>query len=276
MFSLYLYNCHCHQIFLGCSPDGGYPAILEDILADRDLIGRVSLVEGIPFEKDLELLKSSYRVTKFPDIFRTAKIAPVVAPWKAAVTTKPRSLLTPSPVQNPVPLSRASTNTTLASNGASTNVPASTPSSGNTSSPGEFQVVHSKASNSARPKTVERNRYGQRVDRLDFKTIPRDDLNRIKKLKLCNFYYLLGECPNDSCHHDHSRKLGKNDYFTLSAIARMTPCRFGLECDDPDCMYGHRCPQSEPGKKECYWGSNCRFDTTAHGIDTNIVKLTKV
>lgn len=199
-----------------------------------------------------------------------------MAPWKAAVTTKPRSLLTPSPVQHIVPLSRAPTNTTLANNGTHTNASAPTPSLGNTPSSEEFQVVHSKASNSARPKTVERNRYGQRVDRLDFKTIPRDDLNRIKKLKLCNFYYLLGECPNDSCHHDHSRKLSKNDYFTLSAIARMTPCRFGLECDDPECMYGHRCPQSEPGKKECYWGSSCRFDTAAHGIDTNIVKLTKV
>lgn len=250
--------------------------MLEDILADRDLIGRVSLVEGIPFEKDLESIKPSYRVAKFPEILRAANVAPIIAPWKAAVATKPRSLLTPSPSQHPVPLSRTSTNTTLASSGTSVNVPVSFPTPVNPPSSGEFQVVQSKSSHTSRPKTVERNRYGQRVDRLDFKTIPREDLNRIKKLKLCNFYYLQGDCPNDNCHHDHSRKLTKNDYFVLSAIARMTPCRFGLECDDAECMYGHRCPQSEPGRKDCYWGDNCRFETAAHGIDTNIVKMTKV
>lgn len=186
--------------------------------------------------------------------------------------------MTPSPIQHAVPLSRTSTNTTVTStsNGATISVPTSASTPAKQSSSGEFQVVRSKSSNPAPPKTVERNRYGQRVDRLDFKSIPREDLNRIKKLKLCNFHYLQGECPNETCHHDHSRKLSKSDYHILTAIARMTPCRFGLECDDAECMYGHRCPQSEPGKKDCYWGSNCRFETAAHGIDTNIVKLTKV
>ncbi|OJJ37532.1 hypothetical protein ASPWEDRAFT_39231 [Aspergillus wentii DTO 134E9] len=271
VFQVYLYNCHCHQIFLGCSNDSEYAEILEDTLEDRDLIGRVSLIEGIPFEKDLEFLKSSYRVTKFPKIFRNTKIAPLWAPWKAAVTTKPRDLLTPSPNQHVASLSRTSTNTTS----TTSSVPLSS-TSPNASNSGDFQVVRSKTSIAAPPKTVERNRYGQRVDRLDFRSIPRDELNRIKKLKLCNFYFLQGECPNDNCHHDHSRKLSKSEYHILTAIARMTPCRFGLDCDDPECMYGHRCPQSEPGKKDCYWGSNCRFDTVAHGIDTNIVKLTKV
>ncbi|GMG30953.1 unnamed protein product [Aspergillus oryzae] len=268
-FRLNLYNCHCHQIFLGCSQDGAYAQILEDTLADRDLIGRVSLIEGLPFASDLDLIKASYRVTKFSDLFRDTKIS-VWAPWKAAVASKPRALLTPSPVQH-VTLSRTSTNTTTTSN----SVPTSS-SSTTTPNSGEFQVVRSKSSVPPPPKIVERNKYGQRVDRLDFKTIPRDEVNRIKKLKLCNFYYLQGECPNDNCHHDHSRKLTKTEYQVLTAIARMTPCRYGLECDDPECMYGHRCPQSEPGKKDCYWGSSCRFDISAHGIDTNIVKVTKV
>ncbi|KAE8370091.1 hypothetical protein BDV27DRAFT_120014 [Aspergillus caelatus] len=268
-FRLNLYNCHCHQIFLGCSQDSAYAQILEDTLADRDLIGRVSLIEGLPFASDLDLIKASYRVTKFSDIFRDTKIS-VWAPWKAAVASKPRALLTPSPIQH-VTLSRTSTNTTTTSN----SVPISS-SSTNTPNSGEFQVVRSKSSILPPPKIVERNKYGQRVDRLDFKTIPRDEVNRIKKLKLCNFYYLQGECPNDNCHHDHSRKLTKTEYQVLTAIARMTPCRYGLECDDPECMYGHRCPQSEPGKKDCYWGSSCRFDISAHGIDTNIVKVTKV
>lgn len=236
---------------------------MKDTLADRELTGRVSLIEGIPFERDIETIKSSFRVTKFPAIFRSTKIAPVWAPWKAAVATKPRSLLTPSPNRYTVSPTRNSTVTAASSN--------------NGTGPGnqDTHVVRS-TTGPAPPNTVERNKYGQRVDRVDFKAVPRDELNRIKKLKLCNFYFLQGECPNENCHHDHSRKLTKNELFILKAIARMTPCRFGLECDDPDCMYGHRCPQSEPGKKDCFWGSNCRFDTAAHGIDTNIVKVTRI
>jgi hypothetical protein len=123
---------------------------------------------------------------------------------------------------------------------------------------------------------VERNKYGQRVDRFDIKSIPKDALSRMKKLKLCNYFYLQGECPIEDCRHDHSRKLTKSEYHILMAVARMTPCRYKFECDDPDCMYGHRCPHSEPGKKECVWGSTCRFEAAAHGVDTTIVKVTKI
>lgn len=227
------------------------------------------MIEGIPFEKELESLKSSFRVTKFPELFRNTKIASVWAPWKAAVATKPRSVLTPSPNQHTASPSRNST-ITASSTSSVTGPPVQSANSG------EFQVVRSKTSVSSAPKTVERNKYGQRVDRFDFKTVSREELTRLKKLKLCNFYFLQGECPNENCYHDHSRKLTKSELFTLRAIARMTPCRFGLECDDSECMYGHRCPQSEPGRKDCYWGSNCRFDSSAHGIDTNIVKVTKI
>ncbi|KAF9892531.1 hypothetical protein FE257_001640 [Aspergillus nanangensis] len=258
-----------HDKIGGCSQDKAYTQILQDTLADGEFAGRVSLIEGLPLRQDLESLKASYRVTQFSELFRDSKIA-MWAPWKAAVASKPRSLLTPSPSPRAIPLSRTSTNTS-----ASNSVPA-VAEPPRTVSSDEFQVVRSKSSVPAPPKIVERNRYGQRVDRLDFKTIPREEIGRLKKLKLCNFYYLQGECPNDVCHHDHARKLTKAELLVLTAIARMAPCRHGLECDDPECMYGHRCPQSEPGKKDCYWGSSCRFDDASHGIDTNIVKVTKV
>ncbi|KAL4923945.1 CCCH zinc finger protein [Aspergillus undulatus] len=278
-FKLHLYNCHCHQIFLGLSDESPYLHALEEILADMDLSGRISLIEGIPFGQDLESLKTQYRSTKFPDIFRDSKLNTVWPQWKAAVATKPRSLLTPSPNPSPhvAPLSRtpsnittATTATTASNSAAASSTPASSHSSD------DFQLVRSKPASSSRPKIVERNKYGQRVDRLDIQSIPREEMNRIKKLKLCNYHFLQGECPNENCHHDHSRKLTKAELHTLTAVARMTPCRYGLECDDPECMYGHRCPQSEVGRKDCYWGSSCRFNTAAHGIDTNIVKVTKV
>lgn len=274
-FQVFLYNCHCHQIFLGCPSNNDYGRFLEDSLREGDLTGRMSLVEGIPFERELDAVKGSYRTARFPDVFRSTKMAPAwTAPWKSALPT--RSLLTPSPSQqfsNPTSLSRTSTNTSLS--GVGVPLSASTPNKPTDSA--DFQVVRSKAPASSPPKTVERNKYGQRVDRFDFKSIPRDELNRLKKLKLCNYHFLLGECPNEeNCYHDHDRKLTKQEHHILSAIARMTPCRFGLECDDPECIYGHRCPQSEPGKKTCFRGDSCRFEPVAHGIDTNIVKVTKI
>ncbi|KAH1465239.1 hypothetical protein KXX13_003125 [Aspergillus fumigatus] len=193
----------------------------------------------------------------------------------ASQETNARSSLTPSPVQHATSLSKTSANTTMTSNS-----PALSTSSRKMPKSEEFQPVvrsiRSKASSSSPPKIVERNKYGQRVDRFDIKTISKDDLARMKKLKLCNYFYLKGECPIEDCRHDHSRKLTKSEYHTLMIVARMTPCRYKFECDDPDCMYGHRCPHSEPGKRECVWGSTCRFDAAAHGVDTIIVKVTKI
>ncbi|KAJ5654294.1 hypothetical protein N7490_001297 [Penicillium lividum] len=275
MFQVFLYNCHCHQVFIGCASNTEYAEFLEETLNDGDLTGRVSLVEGVTFDKELDAVKGSFRTAKFPDVLRSSKVAPIyVAPWKSSLPS--RSLLTPSPsqqLQNPPPLSRTSTNTSASGLGA--HLAATIPNTSNETP--DFQVVRSKGSGSTPVKAVERNKYGQRVDRLDFKSIPRDDLNRLKKLKLCNYYFLLGECPNEeNCYHDHDRKLTRQELHILSAIARMTPCRFGLECDDPECIYGHRCPQSEPGKKTCFRGDSCRFEPVAHGIDTNIVKVTKI
>lgn len=286
-FKLYLYNCHCHQLFLGCPSNEEYAGSLRELIAGANYKGRVSLVEGLPLEKEFDdFRQQDYRITQFADVFRTTKILPSAtnvpsapsaptwtASWKNAIPS--RTLLTPSPTQQfqtPAPLSRTSTSTSVSNLG----VPLA-PVTTNKLESSDFQVVRSKIPGSTPPKAVERNKYGQRVDRLDFKSIPREDLNKLKKLKLCNYHFLLGECPNEeNCYHDHDRKLSRQDLHILSAIARMTPCRFGLECDDVECIYGHRCPQSEPGKKTCFRGDSCRFEPVAHGIDTNIVKVTRI
>ncbi|KAF4270692.1 hypothetical protein KXW65_008110 [Aspergillus fumigatus] len=239
--------------------------------ASDKIEGRVTLIEGVPLRGDMKAMKPSYRVAKFTHIFRETNIVSA----SASQETNARSSLTPSPVQHATSLSKTSANTTMTSNS-----PALSTSSRKMPKSEEFQPVvrsiRSKASSSSPPKIVERNKYGQRVDRFDIKTISKDDLARMKKLKLCNYFYLKGECPIEDCRHDHSRKLTKSEYHTLMVVARMTPCRYKFECDDPDCMYGHRCPHSEPGKRECVWGSTCRFDAAAHGVDTIIVKVTKI
>lgn len=267
-----MYNCHCHQILLGCSHDNGYARLLEETMADRELMGRISLIEGVPFERELASIKESYRVTKFENLFRDKKIT-TAAPWDVwgvGSHTQPIYSSASSAANQPdAHLARAASN----SSGSATSTWATTTAA--MANANFTDLTASKPSTPA-PPSVERNKYGQRVDRVDFKAIPKDELNRVKKLKLCNLHFLLGECPNLNCYHTHDYKLSKNERWILQAVARMTPCHFGTECDDAGCIYGHRCPQSEIGRKDCYWGSNCRFDTAQHGIDTNIVKITKV
>ncbi|EFE29862.1 CCCH zinc finger DNA binding protein [Trichophyton benhamiae CBS 112371] len=256
----------------------------DDKLAE--LTRRITLLEGFPFERELASLIGSYRVTKFETLFRESKITPSSNhTWENAVTTANSYSSSNIGHPNPRAVSRtpsnsngtaATTSAASATSGSSSTTPATWASTIAASASTTFKDLTPSKPSTPSPPVIERNKYGQRVDRIDFKAAPKDELNRVKKLKLCNLFFLLGDCPNPNCYHTHDYKLGKQERMVLQVVARMTPCHFGTECDDATCIYGHRCPLSEAGKKDCYWGSNCRFDADAHGIDTNIVKLTKV
>lgn len=270
---LNLYSCHCHQIYLGCSHDSSYTRFLQETMEDIELTGRISLIEGIPVDKELDNIKD-FRVIKFSDLFRTTKLS--ASPIASAKTPVKNQSTMLSPHPRSASLTRTSTNT---SSSSATPTSWSSWASITASNPGDVTLQNLKpTSSSVAPKTpvVERNKHGQRIDRMDFKSISKEELSRIKKMKLCNLYFLLGECPNTNCYHDHAYKLSKEEKEVLRAVARMTPCHFGMTCDDPKCIYGHRCPQSEVGKKECHWGSSCRFEPAQHGIDLTVVKVTKI
>ncbi|KAK2740130.1 hypothetical protein FQN57_006245 [Myotisia sp. PD_48] len=283
ILKLNLFNCHCHQIFLGCSHDNGYARLLEDNMADRELARRITLLEGVPFEKELASLTTSYNVTKFDNLFRDSKIAPVYSQtWQSQNSDPASSIINPPGTSNLHTVTRtSSSNGQISTSATSSTYDSNTQGTwaatiaANSSAPFKDLTISSKPSTPS-PPTIERNKHGQRVDRIDFKAAPKEELSRVKKLKLCNLFFLVGDCPNPKCYHTHDYKLTKQEHTVLQVVARMTPCHFGTECDDPTCIYGHRCPLSENGRKDCYWGSNCRFDTDAHGIDTNVVKLTKV
>jgi hypothetical protein len=293
IFKLFLHDVHCHQVLLGCSHDNGYARLLDDTMGDAMLVDHITLLEGVPFERELASLQASFKTIKFDNMFRSTKLA---TPYQLKTAQ-------PGPIQRPLqtisanipigsPLAQTYSNSTIDEGTPSTT--ASTTSKSNTPAPTWATMTAapffpSGSSPATRSNTkggttqikstlgINRNRLGQRIDDMD-DSIPNEDIKRVKKLKLCNVFYLNGgeACTNARCTHDHDYNITKNDLRTLKQVARMTPCYFKTECDDPRCIYGHRCPQSQPGSRECWYKEDCRFAGWGHGIDTRICKTTKV
>jgi hypothetical protein len=129
-----------------------------------------------------------------------------------------------------------------------------------------------------REEVIARNRAGQRVDP-PCKDYDRTEVDRIKKIKMCNVHFLRNECPYESnCTHLHAYKPTKDELSTLRLVARMAPCVNGSGCQDIRCIYGHRCPapphktNHHKGMKSCIFGESCKFPPELHDIDTNVVK----
>jgi hypothetical protein len=121
-----------------------------------------------------------------------------------------------------------------------------------------------------------RSHLGARID-TPVKQYNKEEVNRIKKLKLCNVNYLRAPCPYEStCGHRHDYKLKKGELDTLRLVARMAPCDHGTECDDTCCIYGHVCPAPDANErtklskeavaagKTCIFGEQCRFGGEMH------------
>jgi hypothetical protein len=72
LFKLYTEDMHCRHILFGCSHDNGYAHVLEDNMSEPAYLGKVTLLEGVPFEKELCLLP--YKTHKFEGLFRSEKI----------------------------------------------------------------------------------------------------------------------------------------------------------------------------------------------------------
>ena len=127
------------------------------------------------------------------------------------------------------------------------------------------------------PDHVPRNRKGQRIDPVI--KHDKEEVDRVKRLKLCNVHFLRRQCPyGDGCSHDHKYRPTHNELKTLSLVARMAPCVRGSECEDPKCLYGHHCmaPEGREKGKLCIFGDGCKFPRDLHGIDRVSVKVVRV
>jgi len=53
---LFLTDYHCRQIVFGCSHDNGFARLLEQYTESGEALQRITLMEGVPFEKELAVL----------------------------------------------------------------------------------------------------------------------------------------------------------------------------------------------------------------------------
>lgn len=307
-FKIFSQDYHCRKLLFGCSHDNGYARVLEEHSDKSEIVSKVILLEGVPFEK--ELLPLPYGTKKFPGIFRDSKLVafglnatlPVLSLQSSDTSTPAAAsqvynvapglssrFLAPLPqvINSPIPanvnmvLPRTPSASTIASDGF---VAVLRPA----------PVVHSWAAKAAAPpppasalpayeptdrnKVIARNRAGQRIDP-PIKAYEKAEVDRVKKLKLCNVHFLRQECPyNMQCSHAHAYSPSHSEIATLRLVARMSPCSMGSACQDYKCIFGHRCPappsnrKVPKGKKSCIFTDSCKFPLELHDIDTNVVK----
>jgi hypothetical protein len=323
-FKLFLSDYHCRQILFGCSHDNGYARLLEQFVDDQAAKTRVTLMEGVPFEKELVVLP--FQMKKFDGIFKDAKLVTTPPdfitgnnigirqrvdsnglnatsdPFTPGIRTVTPRISTPySSTYSPVPQvdgpgsapyrtdHTRSTSIASSENTSDSGIGGHTWAGMAKMSAGKpfTEVKPRKNQDKAQPKEVLRNIRGQRIDEpLDY---DRDEVQRIKKLKMCNQHYIgINGCchykagKSEKCPHRHDIKLNKHELHCLRIVSRETPCKKGMDCDDPHCIYGHRCPfptANEGGMRgsgACLNGENCRFPREMHGTDTKAVKTVRV
>jgi hypothetical protein len=122
------------------------------------------------------------------------------------------------------------------------------------------------------------SKNGTRIDPCP-KWYNKEEVERVKKLKLCNIFHLRPPCHSDKkCVHNHTYKPTQSELDTLALVARMSPCQNGPMCEDNPCIYGHNCPaprQANLNKlkggpkaieegKLCIFGVECFFNGDMH------------
>lgn len=312
--SLHMFSqdMHCRRVLFGCSHDNGYARTLEEHVDKMDVVEKVVLLEGVPFEK--ELLSLPYSTHKFPGLFRDTKISlngatyynapangaapgsPKIYNMLAGMPSRfppPRPAIMDSPLPSKAALAmsnglpRTPSSSTIASDGFQAQVQATAKPINNAWAavaaakppPEPEQKYIPKPSTVVREESIARNRAGQRIDP-SCQLFDKDELNRVKRMKMCNVHYLRGTCPyGPKCSHSHDLHPSNDELLTLRLVARMSPCINGSGCQELKCIYGHRCPAplqnrtgSMRGTKGCVHGDSCKFPQELHDIDTTVVK----
>ncbi|KAM0424480.1 hypothetical protein ACHAPT_010405 [Fusarium lateritium] len=227
-------NVHCRRIVLGASADNGYARLLGGYVGDKSSRERITLLKGPSFARELAEIAHQFEVCSFAKVFSSRKVsfsrAPSQEPWRARSRSRSSRPTTPDG--------------------------------------GLRSVLKSPQLGSARlgspVSRILRNKNGERVD-APIDKVPREVFEEVKGWRLCNRFYLLGECgARDKCRHDHTREVKSEHLGVLRSLTRGSPCRNGLACSDENCLAGHCCRYAN-----CT--SSCWFPPEMHGVDNRVV-----
>jgi hypothetical protein len=261
-FKVYTQDYHCRRIFFGCSHDNGYARTLEQCSDRFQVVNKVILLEVVPFEK--ELVDLPYATKKFPGLFGDTKLVvwgaglpPAFVPGRinsndsskksVASTGLPSRFPAPSKssvMDSPLPnraamisLPRTPSSSTLASDGLPAALKPEPPAppmnwAAKAAAPAPPVADTPLYKPANREEVIARNRAGQRVDP-PCKDYDKTEVDRIKKIKLCNVHFPRAECPyGTQCTHLHAYNPTHDELSTLRLVARMAPCTNGSGCQD--------------------------------------------
>ena len=220
---------------LGCSHDNGYARLLEDESNPANL-NRITLLEGVPFERELRILKSRYHTTKFDGLFRDSKIR--ISDANHYQYNALAQKLSSSPQYQSKLLAHPESKN-------DTNGPAKTvsPWAGAAAFvPSDHSNDEERALSPAPAETPNRipvNRFGQRVDWPLKVTWDKQEIEKVKNMHLCQRHYIMGNCYKDDCKHEHDREISVKTLEYLKLFVRLRPCVYELTCQEKNCMYGH-------------------------------------
>ena len=205
--NFYIGNGQCKHIILGCSHDGGYAPALEKFAAEDSTRDRITLLNGGPMHPQIAALGFSKTLT-----LRTVFGLQEVKKATPAAAVIPTSAIL------------------------------SSPGSSSTQNSGSRLVLANIERIAERLGPVLRNAAGQRIDKPLHIDTNSAYIQVLKKSNLCMWYYLRGECTG--CNRNHFvGPLQPHEYDCLWYLARNALCwkvQKGKDCDDPNCIYGHR------------------------------------
>ena len=248
VFRLHVGDIHCKHIIFGGSADNGYARMLGPYAGNESISQRITMLEGPSFAQELTKLIPKFKTTCFSTVFRDTKISArsgsISAGGSNGTISRPQTWATTIAVKPAVPTSPRPA------------IPLPVPSHSPTSE---------RRPSAEAEDPIPRNNKGQRVDiPLKFN---QNLLGSIKARKYCNNYHLLGEClyyGEYGCRHEHGERLKGAQLSTLRYIARLTPCKAGLACEDPECFWGHKCVHANCNAVDC------RFTSEMHSVDTKV------
>jgi hypothetical protein len=239
MLRLFIENNQCKHIIFGGCHDAGYLTFLDTYkLSERST--KISLLETVAELHVIQQFKAlNFSTVGFPSVFRTTPLQ-----------EKPK-LPPPQPIVYPA--------TPAASPGAvSTNTNWARVSAGGDSEGKTFAVTSATKNASEPKKKVLLNHASDRVD-VPLPKVDRNALTRVNAMikengNYCNEYHLAGKCSNQlSCPFVHGARLVGQEQLALRVKARNRLCYYEGTCTNPDCFFGHICPNDVCLYETCYF-----------------------